>query len=177
MTGRSSDSGAYAANTEGRTSTKHPAPASTAYVSPGAPLSDSSLIARIFQRDEQALGFLYDRYDRLVYTIALRITNDRAAAEEVVRDVFQGVWQSAGSFQPGGSVSAWLIGIARHRAIDATRTHSYRVQARAAIFDDGHMPTTSENSAGLTDVLTVRAAICALSATSTSTSRDRSRRW
>ena len=118
MTGRSSDSGAYAANTEGRTSTKHPAPASTAYVSPGAPLSDSSLIARIFQRDEQALGFLYDRYDRLVYTIALRITNDRAAAEEVVRDVFQGVWQSAGSFQPGGSVSAWLIGSARHRAID-----------------------------------------------------------
>ncbi|RMD74054.1 MAG: sigma-70 family RNA polymerase sigma factor [Chloroflexi bacterium] len=92
-------------------------------------LSDEVLIDLIVQREEAALGELYDRYAALVYAIALRITGDRQTAEEVMQDVFQNIWQTAGGFrQQTGLVMHWLIGISRHRAIDALR--SKREQAR-----------------------------------------------
>jgi RNA polymerase sigma-70 factor (ECF subfamily) len=94
-------------------------------------------MALVLRRQEAALGAIYDRYIRLVYAVALRITGDRETAEEVVQDVFQNVWQAAGSFQPGvGSFTAWLLGIARHRAIDATRSKRERARAREQTLDE-----------------------------------------
>ena len=94
-------------------------------------LRDEELLELIVRRQDAALGEIYDRYGRLTYTIALRITGDRETAEEVVQDVFQNVWQAAGGFQSGiGSFSAWLLGIARHRAIDATRSKRERARSR-----------------------------------------------
>jgi RNA polymerase sigma-70 factor (ECF subfamily) len=96
-----------------------------------ASLRDDDLLALITRRSEAALGAVYDRYGGLVYTIALRITGDRQTAEEVVQDVFQSVWQTAAGFQPGlGSCSSWLVGITRHRAIDATRSKRERARMR-----------------------------------------------
>jgi RNA polymerase sigma-70 factor (ECF subfamily) len=102
-----------------------------------ASATDEELISLVLRRQEAALGAIYDRYIRLVYAVALRITGDRETAEEVVQDVFQNVWQAAGSFQPGvGSFAAWLLGIARHRAIDATRSKRERARAREQTIDD-----------------------------------------
>ena len=99
--------------------------------------TDAELMALVLRRQEAALGAIYDRYIRLVYAVALRITGDRETAEEVVQDVFQNVWQAAGSFQPGvGSFVAWLLGIARHRAIDVTRSKRERARAREQTLDD-----------------------------------------
>ena len=99
-------------------------------------LRDEELLALVIRRQEHALGQLYDRYGRLVYTIALRITGDRQTAEEVVQDVFQNIWQAAGSFQSGiGQFSSWLLGIARHRAIDATRSKRERARTREQTLD------------------------------------------
>jgi len=99
-------------------------------------LRDEELLALVIRRQEHALGQLYDRYGRLVYTIALRITGDRQTAEEVVQDVFQNIWQAAGSFQSGiGQFSSWLLGIARHRAIDATRSKRERARTREQALD------------------------------------------
>lgn len=103
---------------------------------PPESVRDEELLARVVQRQEAALGILYDRYARLVYTIALRITGDRQNAEEVVQDVFQNVWQTAISFQPGlGSFSSWLSSVARHRAIDATRSKRERARGREQALD------------------------------------------
>ena len=100
-------------------------------------LGDEELLELVLRRQDAALGAIYDRYGRLIYTIALRITGDRETAEEVVQDVFQNVWQAAGGFQPGiGSFSAWLFGIARHRAIDATRSKRERARSREQKLDD-----------------------------------------
>jgi RNA polymerase sigma-70 factor, ECF subfamily len=94
-------------------------------------LGDRELLLLVARRHEPALGTLYDRYGRMVYAVALRITGDRQTADEVVQDVFQNVWQSAAGFQIGlGSVAVWMMGIARHRAIDATR--SKREKRRSA---------------------------------------------
>ncbi len=105
---------------------------------PNPVLSDALLIEQICQRHEQALGVLYDRYCQLLYTIALRITGERHVAEEVIQDVFSGVWQSAGGFHSAGNVKAWLIGITRHRAIDATRMRHFRVQNATVPLDEQH---------------------------------------
>ena len=51
-------------------------------------LHDDELLALVIRRQERALGQLYDRYGRLVYTISLRITGDRQTAEEVVQEAF-----------------------------------------------------------------------------------------
>ncbi len=99
-------------------------------------LRDEELLAYVVQRQEAALGILYDRYIRLVYTVALRIIGDRQTAEEVVQDVFQSVWQTATGFQPGaGAFSSWLLGITRHRAIDVTRSKRERARGREQTLD------------------------------------------
>lgn len=99
--------------------------------------TDAELLARVMRGDERALAALRQRYERLVYAIALRITHDHMVAEEVVQDVMLAIWQSAARFRVGGSVAAWLTGIARHRAIDATRTHCSRARAREQALDAG----------------------------------------
>ena len=123
---------------------------------------DEELIARVLWREEPALSAIYDRYSRLIFTIALRITGDRQSAEEVTQDVFQAVWQSAGSFHPNSSFPAWLIGIARHRAIDATRSRRYRARAREEAFDEQiarHVGTTEAPADAILMRHAVRAAL------------------
>ncbi|HEU5099552.1 MAG TPA: sigma-70 family RNA polymerase sigma factor [Roseiflexaceae bacterium] len=112
----------------------------------GAP-PDEELIARVRWHEEPALAAIYDRYSRLIYTIALRIVGDRESAEEVTQDVFQAVWQSAGSFQPSGNFSAWLIGIARHRA-----------RAREELLDDERAVGRGEGD-GYADELMLRSVV------------------
>lgn len=102
-------------------------------------LDDETLLALISSHDEGALGKLYERYARLLYSIALRITNDRAASEEVLQDVFHSVWLKATTFRPtAGSVSGWLSGIARNRAIDEVRTRWHRAREFEVSLD--HLP-------------------------------------
>lgn len=100
---------------------------------------DETLLQLISTHDESALTSLYDRYARLLYAIALRITNDNGAAEEVLQDVFHSVWQRAQTFRPtAGSVSGWLSSIARNRAIDEMRSRWQRARERDLSLD--HLP-------------------------------------
>jgi RNA polymerase sigma-70 factor, ECF subfamily len=109
-------------------------------------VSDEELMALVLRRQEAALGALYDRYSRLVYAVALRITGDRETTEEVVQDVFQNVWQAAASFQPGvGAFSSWLLGITRHRSIDVTRSKRERARAREETLGDIRPPEAESN--------------------------------
>src|SRR5262245_54639009 len=89
---------------------------------PDAETADARLVARIRERDEEALASLYDRHRRGVYSLALRMLKDRAEAEEVVLDVFQQVWRSAGGYDPlRGPVAGWMFTLCRSRALDRLR--------------------------------------------------------
>ena len=58
----------------------------------------------------------------MAFSIAYRITGDRAAAEDVVQEAFLGAWRNAGRYVDArGSVRTWLLSIVHHRAIDAIR--------------------------------------------------------
>ena len=90
-------------------------------------LSDEELLKRIAAGDEEALVTLYDRYGRLVYSLAYQILQDHQLAEEITQDVFTRVWQSAASFDPKKSrFTTWLTSITRNRAIDILRRRRVR---------------------------------------------------
>ena len=95
-------------------------------------LSDETLAARVAHGDETALETLYDRHAAMVLGISLRITGDRATAEDVLQETFWRAWQSAVTYQSGrGSFTSWLFRIARNLAIDAYRRRSVRPQVIA----------------------------------------------
>ncbi len=89
--------------------------------------SDEELLKRIALGDEDALVTLYDRYGRLVYSLAYQVLQDHQLAEEVTQDVFTRVWQAAASFDPTKSrFTTWLTSITRNRAIDILRRRRVR---------------------------------------------------
>jgi RNA polymerase sigma-70 factor, ECF subfamily len=80
------------------------------------------LVQSIARGDHQALRVLYERIHRLVFTLAMRISNNRESAEEITLDVFADVWRRSGQYDPeGGSVVGWIMNQARSRAIDRLR--------------------------------------------------------
>lgn len=84
---------------------------------------DGSLVDRVRVGDEDALESLYRRYSSLLYSVALRIVGDTAAAEEILQDTFFQLWRSAGKFDSArGSLTGWLLVITRSRALSRLRT-------------------------------------------------------
>lgn len=84
--------------------------------------ADRAVLASVADGQLDALQDLYDKYRTMAYSIALRITNDAALAEDVVQEAFLGAWRNAGRYAEGrGSVKTWLLAIVHHRAIDALR--------------------------------------------------------
>jgi RNA polymerase sigma-70 factor (ECF subfamily) len=90
------------------------------------------LLAALRARDEQALAQLYDRYGQAIHGLALRVTGDAGAAEEVSVDTFWQLWQQAERFDgTQGSLQNWLFTIARRRAIDRMRARVARKRTSA----------------------------------------------
>ncbi len=82
----------------------------------------AALIQRIDDGDQLAFNTFYYATRTLVYSLALRIVRDRAAAEDVTIEVYMQVYQQAGRFDPTrGTVDAWILTLTRSRAIDYLR--------------------------------------------------------
>jgi RNA polymerase sigma-70 factor, ECF subfamily len=105
-------------------------------------LDDSALLGLIASmhneaRTTEALGALYDRYGRLVYTVAIHVVGDVETAEEITQDVFVRVWEGAHTYRPDlAKVSSWLISITRHRAIDELRRRGVRPEKDSAAWPE-----------------------------------------
>jgi RNA polymerase sigma-70 factor (ECF subfamily) len=85
-------------------------------------LSDLELMHEISQFESRALEELYDRYSSLLYTIIKKISPDQATAEQILIEVFVMVWRKADKFNFSiGNIYAWLVTLARNRAVDALR--------------------------------------------------------
>jgi RNA polymerase sigma-70 factor (ECF subfamily) len=83
---------------------------------------DSALIEKMMTGDESALSAIYDRYSPMLFGMLTRILQDRHAAEEVLQDLFLQLWRNASQFDSSrGSLPAWLMVIARNRAISRLR--------------------------------------------------------
>ena len=83
------------------------------------------LVHLIAAGDQLALHALYERAHRPVFTLTMRITKNREAAEELTIDVFHDVWRRASKYEPAaGTVLGWIMNQARSRAIDRLRFES-----------------------------------------------------
>lgn len=90
---------------------------------------DEVLMEGVRRGDGRAIAALYDRYNRLVYSLGYRMLGDREAAEELVQEVFLRAWRQAQTYQPSlGRLSTWLLGIARNLAVDELRRRGSRPQ-------------------------------------------------
>ncbi len=114
------------------------------------PRADVALVERIVSRDETAIAELYDRHHRLLFGLILRILRDRSEAEEVLQEVFVLVWTKAASYNVAlGSPAAWLVRIARNRAIDRLRSNTVRQRAvESAPMPEGQDSPEDRASAG-----------------------------
>ena len=110
----------------------------------GAGPTDAELVTRVASGDESALADLYDRHADAVFRLAFRLLGDRHLAEEVLQDTYLAVWNRAELFDPSvGSLSAWMLTIARHRAVDRLRWLGRRPSAlplSAATGPEGDQP-------------------------------------
>jgi RNA polymerase sigma-70 factor, ECF subfamily len=88
---------------------------------------DADLLLRLQRREPDALGELYDKYGRLVYSLILRVVRDSGTAEDLVQETFIRVWNRVQSFDAQkGSIAPWLLAVARNRAIDYLRSAQAR---------------------------------------------------
>jgi RNA polymerase sigma-70 factor (ECF subfamily) len=111
-------------------------------------LDDVSLIQLLTLGRVDALSELYDRYSRMVLSLALNTVGDAAVAEEIVQDVFMRVWEKAGTYDARiAKVSTWLTSITRHRAIDEFRKGNRRLDQTSISWVE-LSPGDSPNSPG-----------------------------
>jgi len=94
---------------------------------------DRSCIARLIAGEAKAFEELYDRHNPMLWSLVLRIVGKAPEAEEVLQDAWLQVWRSAGTYHPSrGPVVAWLLTLARSRAIDRLRSMSSRLKAETS---------------------------------------------
>src|SRR5438034_6504840 len=89
---------------------------------PPSEQDDAALLTLVQRGDEAAMALLFDRYAKIVYSVALRVLRDPASAEDVLQEVFMQIWRNPNSFvATRGSLGGWLAVVARNRSIDALR--------------------------------------------------------
>lgn len=99
--------------------------------------TDEALVGRMAAGDQDALAALYDRHRSVIFSLILRILRDRAEAEEVLTDVFFQAWRGAAGFDAlRGTVIAWLVMLARSRALDRVRSKGRREAGIAAVAEE-----------------------------------------
>jgi len=92
---------------------------------------DADIARRLRERDPKAMSELYDRYGRLVYSLVFRVVRNTAAAEDLTQETFLRIWNRAHAFDAErGSLGAWIVTVARNRAIDHLRSAEGRSAMR-----------------------------------------------
>ena len=93
------------------------------------PAEDGTVLDSVRRGDARALEELYRRHSSRLHALLLRMLRETADAEEVLQETFVDAWKRAREYAASrGSVEAWLITIARSRAIDRLRNRGARLR-------------------------------------------------
>jgi len=107
--------------------------------------SAAHLIRQVANQERDAFSQLYDRFSTLVFTLALRMLRARSDAEDLLQEVFVQVWRQAQNYSAErGSPEAWIVNIARSRAIDKIRSIR-RMEKSFVLTDDPARAESSDN--------------------------------
>jgi RNA polymerase sigma-70 factor (ECF subfamily) len=89
---------------------------------------DLELLAATASGGSAAFETLYARYERRVFNYVRTFVRQPTIAEGVVIDTMMAVWDGARAFNRDSRVSTWILGIARHKALDAVRKLKSRAE-------------------------------------------------
>src|SRR5207248_4580846 len=111
--------------------------------------SDEALILAIAGGAVWAMEPRYQRYSRILYSMAYRMVSDQQVAEDLIQEAFLSVWRRAISYSPqSGAVRSWLISIVHHRTIDYLRSVRRRSVMKEATWEE----VEQDESASVPDV-------------------------
>jgi RNA polymerase sigma-70 factor (ECF subfamily) len=111
---------------------------------------DVLCLRRIASGDEAAAARLYDHHSRALYSLILRIVGDETEAEDVLQEVFAQAFRQASRYDTSrGVVAAWLLMMARSRAIDRLRARRTRFEGRTGEVTLDEMPDAQPSVASV----------------------------
>src|SRR5271154_3052080 len=116
-------------------------------------LSDAELMAHLQSGCNDAFAVLFDRYHRLVLSIALKIVRDPGEAEDVMQSVFLEIYRSVAQFDPTkGTTKVWILQYAYHRAINRRQHLNVRQFYDQTSMDEveAHLTETAPTLGGFT---------------------------
>jgi RNA polymerase sigma-70 factor (ECF subfamily) len=119
---------------------------------------DADLLKRVQRSDQRALATLYDRYAPVLYPFGLRMAGSHEVAEEIVHDVFLHIWEKGNSYAAqNGSVYAWLVALARVKALEKMRTTNQKKKGNESEPPQPRVtPESEEKPGGLDVILTLK---------------------
>jgi RNA polymerase sigma-70 factor (ECF subfamily) len=121
---------------------------------------------RLLARQHPAFADLYDQYAAVVFGVAMRVTGNRQAAEDVSQAVFLEAWEHPDHFDPArGSWRSWLATVAHHGGVDSVRRELAGRARDGAQADDGfeRVPDVGEAMESLLTAEQVRLELTKLS--------------
>ena len=108
-------------------------------------ISSGYLVQQVARQDREAFSQLYDRCSSLVFSLAMRMLRVRSDAEDLLQEVFVQVWRQASNYNAErGTPEAWIVNIARSRAIDKLRSIR-RMEQSFVLTDDPARAESSDN--------------------------------
>jgi RNA polymerase sigma-70 factor (ECF subfamily) len=120
---------------------------------------DAGLAARFAAGDPDTIRVVYQRYGRLVYSVAYKVLGDAGLAEDATQQTFLQAWRAAGSYDPARALGAWLASIARRAAIDVYRRDRRHRGVASLDSAESALVTTLPSVEQLSDVWEVRQAL------------------
>jgi RNA polymerase sigma-70 factor (ECF subfamily) len=94
-------------------------------------LSDEDLVKNVLQGDKDAVSQLYERYRRVVYSMAYRIVQNAEEAQDTTQEIFLKLYRSLQSWDPRKSkFSTWVYRLAANQAIDYWRARKRRAESQ-----------------------------------------------
>lgn len=97
-------------------------------------LDDATLVRLVAERNEAAMEEIYRRYGGAVSSLAMRVLSDRALADDVMQDVFLGLWRTADRFDPArGKLRTLLLTQTHGRCVDVIRTRNARAARESKV--------------------------------------------
>lgn len=113
-------------------------PPATPAAVPRSADDEHELMAAVRAGDTAALDRLYERHSRGVYSLALHMLGDSAAAEDVVQETFLKLWRQPSAYdEQRGRLLPWLLGVAHHHAVDQLRRRKLERRHRVVGQDGG----------------------------------------
>lgn len=86
------------------------------------PIGDETLMARIQERDPQALADLYDRYSGILKSLIMGVIHNDAEADDLLQEIFMEIWNQAAHYSAQkGKPLGWIVTLTRRRSIDRLR--------------------------------------------------------